>query len=105
MCNCNCSREELTNLKEGEETKTKEYHALCVAWGVDVEKLKRVSEKAPLTINQKTPVRVLHRRPVATRPKKIHWLESTVINKPRDINITDEGSVILLSQIMLIVQI
>lgn len=81
-------------MKEGEESKTKGYSALCIAWGVDMDKLKRVSERAPLTINQKTPVRVLHRRPLATRPKTIHWLQTTILDKPRDINCSDEGNIV-----------
>lgn len=83
-------KEELQILKDGEESKTKEYNALCIAWGVDVDKLKRLSESAPITISQKTPVRVLHRRPVATRPKTIHWLRTTVIDKPSEVHCSDE---------------
>lgn len=84
-------KEELLKLKDGEESKTKEYSALCIVWGVDVDKLKRVSENAPLTISQKTPVRVLHRRPVAIRSKTVHWLRTTIVDKPNDVpNCSDE---------------
>lgn len=73
-------REDLSKLKEGEQDKKKIYRALCVAsrelTNKDVEKINQVKE---FTIQQETPIRVLHRRTVATRPKVIHSLKLELI--------------------------
>jgi len=61
-------------LKEGEEEKTKRYSALC--WTkdpivrADLERM--LGGAGALTLQQKTPLRVLHRRPLATRPRIVH---------------------------------
>ena len=67
-------RKDLTVLKDGEESKTKSYCALCVAPGrviteEDCSKLNGV--KLPLVLMQNTPVRVMHRRSVACRERSI----------------------------------
>lgn len=72
-------------LKAGEEKKTKTYEAYCVAWNVDLKKLAAVSQEAPLTLEQKTPMRVLHRRPIATRPRTVHWMTVSDV-KPSENN-------------------
>lgn len=70
-------------LKAGEEKKNKTYEAYCVAWNVDMERLAALDEEAPLTLQQKTPMRVLHRRPIATRPRTVHWMTVSDV-KPSD---------------------
>jgi len=60
-------------LKEGEDSKTKRYSALCVTKDdYDLEELKKLNEIKDMTIYQDTPIRVLHRRSNATRKKTIH---------------------------------
>ncbi|XP_037781291.1 tRNA pseudouridine synthase Pus10-like [Penaeus monodon] len=66
-------RKDVKVLKEGEEEKTKAYCALCLARdGYDPKVLDRLSGMTELTLCQKTPIRVLHRRCLATRRKIIH---------------------------------
>ncbi|XP_055880205.1 tRNA pseudouridine synthase Pus10-like [Biomphalaria glabrata] len=69
------SRKDTNLLKEGEIDKTKTYTALC--WcdrqltEADVELVNSLKE---ITLQQKTPLRVLHRRAAATRERSIHSL-------------------------------
>lgn len=70
------SKEEVANhIKEGEESKTKEYRALCCCSRkisqVDIDK---VNTTIDLDIEQKTPIRVLHRRTLASRRRRIYKL-------------------------------
>lgn len=62
-----------THLKDGQESKTKEYRALCCCskklTSEDVDKISKIND---LDIDQKTPIRVLHRRSLLSRPKQIH---------------------------------
>jgi tRNA pseudouridine synthase 10 len=60
-------------LKQGEEEKRKEYSALV--WTPDKltqEMLDKLGEMKDTVIQQKTPIRVLHRRSLATRARTIH---------------------------------
>ncbi|KAK6620519.1 hypothetical protein RUM43_010810 [Polyplax serrata] len=76
-------KEDLIHIKTGEESKTKTYTCFCLI------KVKHESEKEELktkllelgnikdlVIQQKTPIRVLHRRPLAIRPRTIYWMEA-----------------------------
>ncbi|KAH9509327.1 putative tRNA pseudouridine synthase Pus10 [Bulinus truncatus] len=69
------TRKDTDRLKEGEIDKTKTYSAVC--WcereltKSDVELVNSLKE---LTLQQKTPLRVLHRRAAATRERVIHSL-------------------------------
>lgn len=68
-------------MKEGEEEKTKAYCALCIARdGYDPKVLDRLSGLTELTLNQKTPIRVLHRRCLATRQKMIHKMIASPVD-------------------------
>lgn len=64
-------RESLTALKYGEEHKTKEYSALCICPGGIPNTLEEAASKAPVVLDQSTPIRVLHRRPVGIRKREI----------------------------------
>ncbi|GFR02467.1 tRNA pseudouridine synthase Pus10 [Trichonephila clavata] len=68
-------------LKEGEEKKRKNYVALCLVKKIlspeDVEKLQSLKE---LKLEQKTPIRVLHRRTLATRERLIHSMEAKLVS-------------------------
>ncbi|XP_034949505.1 tRNA pseudouridine synthase Pus10 [Chelonus insularis] len=74
---------DLKKLKEGENEKTKFYRALCIVKdescnSLDLDSLQNIKN---LEIVQKTPLRVLHRRPFTPRIRVIHamrgrWLTS-----------------------------
>ncbi|XP_065060401.1 tRNA pseudouridine synthase Pus10-like isoform X2 [Rhopilema esculentum] len=73
-------KKDLTLLKEGEEHKIKLYRATVYAKnGVSDEKLESLQND--LVISQKTPVRVLHRRPFAARSKTIHSISAERIDQ------------------------
>ncbi|KAG8583829.1 hypothetical protein GDO81_008566 [Engystomops pustulosus] len=76
------TREALAHMKEGEEEKTKCYSALIWTEKTirkeDVEFLNDIKE---LKILQKTPLRVLHRRPLASRPRIIHTMKSEYMDE------------------------
>uniref|UniRef100_A0A4W4GEC8 tRNA pseudouridine(55) synthase n=1 Tax=Electrophorus electricus TaxID=8005 RepID=A0A4W4GEC8_ELEEL len=68
------TREAMGRMKEGEEEKTKSYSALI--W------TKKAITKADLDlkIDQKTPLRVLHRRPLAVRQRTIHSMSASYLD-------------------------
>ncbi|XP_063426477.1 tRNA pseudouridine synthase Pus10-like isoform X2 [Mytilus trossulus] len=71
------SKEETNNLKEGEMEKTKCYSALCwAAEPLTADKLLKLDSIKDLVMQQKTPIRVLHRRPLATRERTIHSMSA-----------------------------
>ncbi|XP_017046322.1 putative tRNA pseudouridine synthase Pus10 [Drosophila ficusphila] len=73
------AREELTHIKTGEEQKKKFYRALCVLKEpVSVEILNKLQIPQSFDIQQKTPIRVLHRRPLHTRPRTIYSVKAKV---------------------------
>lgn len=58
------TREQSNQIKEGEEEKTKSYEALCYTdTQISQEELDQLLHETsnPLIIEQKTPIRVLHR--------------------------------------------
>ena len=73
---------ELTNiLKKGEEEKVKCYSSLI--WTpeeVSPESIKFLDEITSLELDQKTPIRVLHRRTLATRKRTIYDLKAQYID-------------------------
>ncbi|XP_044146513.1 tRNA pseudouridine synthase Pus10 isoform X2 [Bufo gargarizans] len=71
------SREAVAHMKEGEEEKTKCYNALI--WtekSIRKEDLEFLTDMKELKIIQKTPLRVLHRRPLAARCRIIHTMKA-----------------------------
>ncbi|XP_013212590.2 tRNA pseudouridine synthase Pus10 isoform X1 [Ictidomys tridecemlineatus] len=76
------SREAIGHMKEGEEEKTKTYSALIwtnkVIQKKDIEFLNDIKD---LKIEQKTPLRVLHRRPLALRTRVIHSMETHYVDE------------------------
>ncbi|KAJ9443694.1 putative tRNA pseudouridine synthase Pus10, partial [Diplonema papillatum] len=71
------SREYFMQLQEASEQKQKKYR--CAIWIADVVSA-TIEEKLQideLTVQQKTPFRVLHRRSALTRPKVIHTVRVT----------------------------
>nr|XP_032525529.1 putative tRNA pseudouridine synthase Pus10 isoform X1 [Danaus plexippus plexippus] len=93
------NREDLALLKKGEETKSKTYEALCIklthskhddcppdspitVTPTDLQLINdyKESDDVTMTISQKTPLRVLHRRPLLVRKREI--LEMSAVPVP-----------------------
>ncbi|XP_014613553.1 PREDICTED: putative tRNA pseudouridine synthase Pus10 [Polistes canadensis] len=68
------TRDDLKKLKEGENVKTKFYRALCVCRNAPQDKsnIELLNELKNVEIIQKTPIRVLHRRPLTPRVRYIY---------------------------------
>ncbi|XP_014250796.1 putative tRNA pseudouridine synthase Pus10 [Cimex lectularius] len=72
------NKHSVSSVKLGEEKKTKQYCALCIRPdGKPVDNLEKLETLKDVEIQQSTPLRVLHRRPVAVRLKIIHWMKVT----------------------------
>ncbi|KAB0795544.1 hypothetical protein PPYR_07543 [Photinus pyralis] len=73
-------RSELGKIKEGEQLKTKEYIALCLTKDtITQEQIDKINNYGKITLEQKTPVRVLHRRPLAVRKKNVLRMEARLV--------------------------
>lgn len=78
---------ELGKIKLGEESKTKEYNALCIAKNtITQEQIAKLNDLSEVTLMQKTPIRVLHRRPLAVREKNIYKIKAKKIPGKTKIN-------------------
>uniref|UniRef100_A0A8C5IL25 tRNA pseudouridine synthase Pus10 n=1 Tax=Junco hyemalis TaxID=40217 RepID=A0A8C5IL25_JUNHY len=76
------TREAIGRMKEGEEEKTKTYSALI--WtdkAIQREDIAFLDDIKELRLEQKTPLRVLHRRPLAVRCRLIHSMSSEYIDQ------------------------
>ncbi|KAF3852703.1 hypothetical protein F7725_006058 [Dissostichus mawsoni] len=68
-------------MKEGEEDKTKSYTALV--WTlkpIQSEDIAFIDDIKDLTLDQKTPLRVLHRRALAVRPRVVHSMKTRFLD-------------------------
>ncbi|XP_033127909.1 putative tRNA pseudouridine synthase Pus10 [Anneissia japonica] len=75
------TKEETKKLKEGETSKTKSYNAkIWVEEAKTPEDLKILETFKDLVIYQKTPIRVLHRRNLATRERVVHSMQAQYID-------------------------
>ncbi|XP_055919150.1 putative tRNA pseudouridine synthase Pus10 [Eupeodes corollae] len=84
------TRDDLVHIKTGEEKKKKFYRALCVLERpITVEVLKKLDMPNGFEIEQITPIRVLHRRPLHPRPRMIYSTKAWVDNKNPKILIID----------------
>ncbi|XP_078146873.1 tRNA pseudouridine synthase Pus10 isoform X2 [Centroberyx gerrardi] len=75
------SREAMGRMKEGEEEKTKSYTALI--WtqkAIQREDITFIDDIKDLTVDQKTPLRVLHRRALAVRQRVIHSMNTRFLD-------------------------
>lgn len=73
-------REELVHIKTGEEQKKKLYRALCVLkTPATAETLQKLDIPSAFMIQQQTPLRVLHRRPLLTRPREIFNVKGYIL--------------------------
>ncbi|KAB0358033.1 hypothetical protein FD754_002189 [Muntiacus muntjak] len=76
------TREAIGHMKEGEEEKTKTYSALI--WtnkAIQRKDIEFLDDIKDLKIDQKTPLRVLHRRPLAVRTRIIHSMETRYVDE------------------------
>lgn len=65
-------REDLVHIKQGEEHKKKIYRALCKVDGdITLDILNKLDSPEGFLIHQCTPLRVLHRRTLLSRPRRI----------------------------------
>lgn len=53
---------------------------------ISQENLDKLNELKDVVLQQKTPVRVLHRRPLATRARTVHNLKGNLLNGKISIN-------------------
>ncbi|XP_048392181.1 putative tRNA pseudouridine synthase Pus10 isoform X2 [Stegostoma tigrinum] len=75
------TREAIVHMKEGEEEKTKSYSALI--WtekAITKNDIDFLQDLQDLKLDQKTPLRVLHRRPLAVRTRVIHSMRVEYID-------------------------
>uniref|UniRef100_F6PZI5 tRNA pseudouridine synthase Pus10 n=1 Tax=Xenopus tropicalis TaxID=8364 RepID=F6PZI5_XENTR len=76
------TREAVAHMKEGEEEKTKCYCALIwLEKKIQNEDLQQLNGLQELKIAQKTPLRVLHRRPLASRSRTIHTMRTEHVDE------------------------
>ncbi|XP_020495310.1 putative tRNA pseudouridine synthase Pus10 [Labrus bergylta] len=75
------TREAMSRMKEGEEEKTKSYTALI--WTlkpIERDDITFIDDIKDLTLDQKTPLRVLHRRALAVRQRVIHSMNARFLD-------------------------
>ena len=78
------SKEETALLKEGEAEKKKQYCALV--WSerdIKAGELECLEGIKDLVISQRSPIRVLHRRSLATRERRVHSMHCEVVDSHR----------------------
>ncbi|XP_063914751.1 putative tRNA pseudouridine synthase Pus10 isoform X2 [Zophobas morio] len=80
-------RRYLSNIKEGEQFKKKTYRALCIVDKPEnltayIDKINNISA---VTLQQKTPLRVYHRRSSDIRERQIYSLKAKVINGKKNL--------------------
>jgi len=76
-----CPASAMAALQRDAEKHRKTY--VCVCWSqrpLAREDVERLNAKGPFEVEQKTPVRVLHRRGPAVRPKTVFWLDAVLLN-------------------------
>ncbi|XP_034542979.1 putative tRNA pseudouridine synthase Pus10 isoform X2 [Notolabrus celidotus] len=75
------TREAMSRMKEGEEEKTKSYTALIWTQNpIEKEDITFIDDIKDLTLDQKTPLRVLHRRALAVRQRVIHSMNTRYLD-------------------------
>ncbi|XP_077425917.1 tRNA pseudouridine synthase Pus10 isoform X1 [Vanacampus margaritifer] len=76
------SRDAMSLMKEGEEEKTKSYQALV--WtqkSIGKDDIAFINHIKDLSVAQKTPLRVLHRRTLAVRRRLIHSMSAELLDR------------------------
>ncbi|XP_070164049.1 tRNA pseudouridine synthase Pus10 isoform X1 [Polyergus mexicanus] len=98
------SRFDLKKLKEGENVKTKFYRALCVCQstnGGSLSQLETLNELKNIKIIQKTPIRVLHRRPLSPRTRiiyemRVRWAKPHELKKLLQVSVENTDKFFIL---------
>uniref|UniRef100_A0A336MFF3 tRNA pseudouridine(55) synthase n=1 Tax=Culicoides sonorensis TaxID=179676 RepID=A0A336MFF3_CULSO len=89
------TRESTALLRCGEEDKKKIYRAMCaLKVPVTDEIIKKLTIPDGFTVQQTTPIRVLHRRPLLVRPRKVYCMQaskSTVSDKALILDVTTQA--------------
>jgi len=76
-----CRSSAMAALQRDAETHRKTYSCICWAKkSLTVADMKSLGAVRDVEVQQKTPVRVLHRRALASRPRLLYWLEAKLIN-------------------------
>lgn len=76
------TRDQTKNMREGEMDKTKCYSALCYCYSkIDAHDIDKLNSLSEVKTFQKTPIRVLHRRTVMTRPRIISEIQTELIDE------------------------
>lgn len=76
-----CEPGDMARLQKDAEEHRKKY--VCVCWSqrpLAQEDADGLTAKGELEIDQKTPVRVLHRRSLVSRPRSVYWMDAKLIN-------------------------
>lgn len=89
------NKESIKSLKDGEDMKKKTYTALCsipkeMATDTVVGSISRLNEMDEIKLSQRTPIRVLHRRPNALRTRSVYNMKVD-LNVEKNINIENES--------------
>jgi len=77
-----CTAAAMSSLQRDAENHRKTY--VCMCWSptpLQAEDLEPLRAQRDVEVLQKTPVRVLHRRAQAVRPRTLHWVEPRWINE------------------------
>ena len=67
-------------LKDGEDQKKKSYLALCISPTLECPDLQNLNAIKNVELQQKTPIRVLHRRPNATRNRTVYEMSAEPVS-------------------------
>jgi len=76
-----CAPSAMAALQRDAENHTKTY--VCICWSAKAltsDDVASLCSHRNLEVQQKTPLRVLHRRAPAVRPKTVHWMETELVN-------------------------
>jgi len=76
-----CAPSAMAALQRDAENHTKTY--ACVCWSAKTltsDDVASLCSHRDLEVQQKTPLRVLHRRAPAVRPRTVHWMEAELVN-------------------------
>ncbi|XP_067939004.1 tRNA pseudouridine synthase Pus10-like [Watersipora subatra] len=75
------SRADTDILKDLEGEKRKTYSALCISDSdISQQVLDGLGDIKDLVLEQKTPIRVLHRRALAIRPRTVYWMKAQPVD-------------------------
>ncbi|KJE89208.1 pseudouridylate synthase 10 [Capsaspora owczarzaki ATCC 30864] len=75
-------RADIPALNEGEDDKKKLYGAVIwVSRPITAEDIAALTRPEEMVVQQMTPLRVMHRRAICTRPRSVYWMRAHQINE------------------------